>query len=93
MALAIFACIVAVVTAIRTLVVRSGRNARFASLLAVAVPLVPALLYSGLLLLQLLAASDPSAGGAGIVIPAILGAAIAAAIFGVALSKAIQGNR
>lgn len=93
MALAIFACVVAVIAGVRTLLVRSGRNARLASWLAATLGLVPALLFSGLLFVQLMTASDPSVGGAGIVIPATIGVAIAAGIFGVALSKAILGER
>lgn len=92
MALAIFACIVAIVTAVRTVMIRAGRRARFSTWSAAAVPLVPALLYSGLIFSQLITASNPTASGAGILIPATLGAAIAAAVFGVAISKAILGK-
>lgn len=73
MAMAIFAGVVAIVTAVRTILVRVGRNARFATWLAAAVPLIPALLYSGLISFQLMTASDPSVGGAAIVIPVSIG--------------------
>ena len=86
-AVAIFASVVVIAAAVRTILIRAKRSARLATLLAVAMPLIPAFLYSGLSFYQLLTLSDSSAGGAGILIPASIGVACAAAALGVKLSN------